>query len=101
MNRLQRFWDSDLAWSWRHTPTAMFATVVSVLLFLGAFGAPWLAPHNPFDLASIDLFDALLPPAWDADGKMTYLLGPTVRDVIYSLHCSMALESPYSSVSPQ
>ncbi len=72
---LARAWDSDLAWSWRHTPVAVVATVLFVLLMVGAFGAPWVAPHNPFDLASLNLIDALLPPAWDANGQATYLLG--------------------------
>ena len=87
MNALKRFWDSDIAWSWRHSPTAMFGTIVTIILFIGAFGAPLLAPHNPFDLASIDLFDALLPPAWESDGKLTYLLGTDSqgRDLFSSL----------------
>lgn len=87
MGALHRFWDSDVAWSWRHSPVAMFATLMTLLLFVGAFGAPWLAPHNPFDLASIDLMDALLPPAWETDGSSTYLFGTDSqgRDLFSSL----------------
>ena len=87
MSALKRFWDSDVAWSWRHTPTAMFGTIVTLILFIAAFGAPWVAPHNPFDLASIDLFDALLPPAWEESGKLKYLLGTynQGRDLFSSL----------------
>ena len=33
------------------------------------------APHDPFDLATVDLFDALLPPAWAEGGDPRYLLG--------------------------
>ncbi len=75
MNAFQRFWDSDIAWSWRHSPVAIFGTVMTIVLFIGALGAPWLAPHNPFDLASVDLMDALLPPAWQSEGQLNYLLG--------------------------
>lgn len=87
MDALHRFWDSDISWSWRHSPVAIFATIMTILLFVGAFGAPWLAPHNPFDLASINLMDALLPPAWEADGQSTYLLGTDSqgRDLFSSL----------------
>ena len=87
MSALHRFWDSDLAWSWRHSPVAVFATIMTILLFVGAFGAPWLAPHNPFDLASINLMDALLPPAWEADGTLSYPLGTDNqgRDLFSSL----------------
>jgi peptide/nickel transport system permease protein len=27
---LARFWDGDLAWSWRHTPVAMVATFLLI-----------------------------------------------------------------------
>ncbi|AMD44274.1 ABC transporter permease [Bordetella holmesii] len=72
---LKRWWDSDLCWSWRHAPVAMCATLVLVLMLVGAFGAGWVAPHNPFDLVSVELLDALLPPAWDGNGQGKYLLG--------------------------
>lgn len=87
MNRLAHFWDSDLAWSWRHSPVAIFATLMTLILFVGAFGAPWIAPHNPFDLASVNLIDALLPPVWEQNGLSTYLLGTDSqgRDLLSSL----------------
>jgi len=37
--------------------------------------APWVAPHNPFDLRTLNLSDAFTPPAWEAGGRSTYLLG--------------------------
>ncbi len=87
MNRLRHAWNSDLAWSWRHSPVAIFATLMTLILFVGAFGAPWLAPHNPFDLASINLIDALTPPVWESAGFSTYLLGTDSqgRDLLSSL----------------
>ncbi len=72
---LAKFWDGDLAWSWRHTPVAVVATVILLVMLVGAFGAGWIAPHNPFDLATIDLMDALKPPVWHQDGTAKYLLG--------------------------
>ncbi|AMG90051.1 ABC transporter permease [Bordetella bronchiseptica] len=72
---LKRWWDSDLAWSWRHSPVAMVATLVLALLLVSAFGARWVAPHNPFDLTTVELLDALLPPAWSDNGQPQYLLG--------------------------
>jgi peptide/nickel transport system permease protein len=84
---LARFWDGDLAWSWRHTPVAMLATFLLTGLLVAAFGAPWIAPHNPFDLATIDLLDALKPPVWLADGTTKYLLGTDSqgRDMLSAL----------------
>lgn len=84
---LARFWDGDLAWSWRHTPVAMLATFLLIALLVAAFGAPWIAPHNPFDLATIDLLDALKPPVWLDDGATKYLLGTDSqgRDMLSAL----------------
>ena len=53
----------------------MSATLLLIALLVAAFGAPWIAPHNPFDLATIDLLDALKPPVWLAEGTTKYLLG--------------------------
>ncbi len=58
-----------------HSRTAMLAAVVALLCLSGAALAPWLAPHNPFDLATLDLADSHLPPAWMADGRAAYPLG--------------------------
>ena len=84
---LARFFDSDLWWSYRHTPVAIAASVVTLILFIGAFGAPVLAPHQPFDLATLSLNDALMPPAWVEGGQLTYPLGTDDqgRDVLSTL----------------
>lgn len=84
---LARFFDSDLWWSYRHTPVAIAASVVTLVLFIGAFGAPVLAPHQPFDLATLSLNDALMPPAWVEGGQLTYPLGTDDqgRDVLSTL----------------
>jgi len=71
----ERFRDSDLAWSFRHSPVAMAAAAVMLLILGGALFAPWIAPHNPFDLASVSLLDARNPPAWIAGGSWDYPLG--------------------------
>jgi peptide/nickel transport system permease protein len=60
--RLNRYWDSDIAWSYRHSPVAVAASLVALTLVLGAVLAPWLAPHNPFDAATLDLMEGFTPP---------------------------------------
>jgi peptide/nickel transport system permease protein len=62
MNRLARMWDSDIAWSFRHSPVAIVATVVALIIIMGAVLAPWIAPYNPFDSASLNLMDGFTPP---------------------------------------
>jgi peptide/nickel transport system permease protein len=75
MNTLARLWDSDVAYSFRTSPVAMVAFVVALLLIFSATFAEWVAPHNPFDLATINLLDASKPPAWDADGERKFIFG--------------------------
>ena len=72
---LQRFFDSDLWYGFRTSPMAITALVIAVLCVGSATLAQWLAPHNPFDLATLELSDARLPPAWLEGGQAKYLLG--------------------------
>jgi peptide/nickel transport system permease protein len=87
LNSLAKFWDGDLAWSWRHHPVAIVATLALASMLIAAFGADWLAPYNPFDLASIELMDALKPPVWSVEGTRQYLLGTDSqgRDLLSAL----------------
>jgi peptide/nickel transport system permease protein len=49
--------------------------------------ANFIAPHNTQDLATLELGDARLPPAWVAEGKTSYLLGTDDqgRDILSAL----------------
>jgi len=84
---LARAWDSDLAYSFRRSPVTVAAALLTLMCVGGALGAPWLAPHNPFDLASLNLLDAFTPPAWSAKGSATFLLGTDEqgRDVLSTI----------------
>lgn len=37
--------------------------------------APFIAPTNPYDLSSIDIMDAELPPSWMDEGDERFTLG--------------------------
>jgi peptide/nickel transport system permease protein len=73
--RLARWWDGDVAYSFRRSPVAIGAALVAFVLIFCAVFAEWVAPHNPFDLATINLLDASLPPAWQDGGNPKYWLG--------------------------
>lgn len=70
-----RLGESELWQSFRRTPLAIAAAALALLCVGMAVLAPWIAPHDPFDLASLDLLDARLPPAWLEGGSTKYLLG--------------------------
>ncbi len=69
------------------TPRAMFAALLLALFAIVSVGAPWLAPHTPFDPATVSLIDSMTPPAWLADGSWTYPLGTDDqgRDILSTL----------------
>ena len=62
------------------------AFIAFVFIFCAVF-AKWVAPYNPFDAASLELMDSLLPPAWSAEGSTKYLLGTDDqgRDILSAL----------------
>jgi peptide/nickel transport system permease protein len=72
---LARWWDSDVAYSFRHSPVAIVAALVAFVLIFAAAFAQWVAPHNPFDLATINLMDASLPPVWQEGANAKFWLG--------------------------
>ncbi|MES2959835.1 MAG: ABC transporter permease [Pseudomonadota bacterium] len=84
---LQRFFDGDVWHSFRSTPVAIGAAMVAFALVFCALFAGWVAPHNPFDLATLELSDARLPPAWIEGGSSKYLLGTDDqgRDILSAL----------------
>jgi peptide/nickel transport system permease protein len=97
MSTLARVWDSDIAYSFRQSPVAIGATIVALVMVLSAVLAAWVAPHNPFDLATLNLLDASLPPAWEEGGQPQFLLGTDDqgRDVysaiLYGMQISLAI----------
>ena len=84
---LARAWDSDVFYSFRRSPVTIAAAVVALLCVGGALFAPWIAPHDPFDMAAINLMDSFVPPFWTSQGKVIYLLGTDNqgRDVLSAI----------------
>ena len=73
-----RWWriaDSDLWWSFTHSPVTVAAAAIAAAIIGAALLASFIAPHDPYDLASVSLLDATDPPAWLDGGNWTYPLG--------------------------
>jgi peptide/nickel transport system permease protein len=94
---LRRFLDSDMFYSFVGSPVTTTSAAITLLLVAAALAAPLVAPHNPFDPASLSITDSLLPPAWSHDGTSTYLLGTddqgrdVLSTIIYGMRISLSV----------
>jgi peptide/nickel transport system permease protein len=70
-----RFFDSDIWYSFKKSRVTVVATCVTLLIITAAIASPLIAPHTPFDPATLDLMDAFTPPAWFEEGSPKFLLG--------------------------
>jgi len=84
---LRRFLDGDIFYSFKRSPLVITAAAIFLVIVLAALFAPWVAPHNPFDLRTLNLLDAFTPPSWTDRGNKTYFLGTDDqgRDVISAI----------------
>lgn len=84
---VRRFFDSDLWYSFTRSPVVVASAVVTLVLVGAAVFAPLVAPHDPFDLATIDLLDSEIPPLWLDGGDPRFLLGTDAegRDILSTI----------------
>jgi peptide/nickel transport system permease protein len=94
---VRRFLDSDLWYSFTRSPVIVVSAIVTLVFVGAAVFAPLVAPHNPFDLASIDLLDSFIPPIWQDGGDPRFLLGTDdqgrdiLSTVIYGARISLGV----------
>lgn len=72
---IRRVLDHDLWWSFTRSPLTVAAALTTLAFVLAAVFAPWVAPHDPFDPATVFLMDAFTPPVWVEGGDPRFLLG--------------------------
>jgi peptide/nickel transport system permease protein len=86
-NFWQRWWHSDLGYSFRTSPFAIGAALIAAVCIFCSVFAGWVSPTNPFDLAMLELGDSRLPPAWMEGGSTKYVLGSDDqgRDILSAL----------------
>lgn len=96
-SRFGQFLQSDFFYYFIRNKTVVISFIIFVLFVLLALFAPILAPHNPYDLAMIDIMDSELPPVWLEDGNSKFLLGTDeqgrgmLSTMIYGLRTSLAI----------
>ena len=98
---ISRWLDSDVGHSFRSSPVAMMAAAIALVCVFCAVFAGWVAPHNPFDLKTLELSDARLPPAWLPAGSSKYLLGTDDqgRDILSALMYGARISLAVGAVS--
>jgi peptide/nickel transport system permease protein len=81
------FLDSDFVHGFSRSPVAIVSTLVALSLICAGTFAPWIAPHDPTDLASLSLLDSFKPPwpASDADWLNPLGTDSQGRDVLSAI----------------
>lgn len=75
-NALRRYAiENELLYLFLRSRIAQLATLIALVMLSAAALAPLLSPTDPYDLASFDLLDSLLPPAWSEGGDSRFVLG--------------------------
>ena len=85
---LRRAADSDIWWSFKSSSLTVVAAAATLFIIVVAFLSPVLAPHTPFDPATLSLSDGLKPPVLlSPDGEWAFPLGTDDqgRDVLSSI----------------
>ena len=87
MDAVRRFLDGDVFFSFKRNPLTIAAAAIVVVCMFAAVFAPWVAPHNPFDLKTLNLLDAFTPPSFTGRGNPEYFLGTDDqgRDVLSTI----------------
>ena len=86
-SRITAIMQSDLFSRFRTSYITVIATAVTLLIVLAAVLAPWIAPHDPFDVSTLSLWDSELPPVWAEGGDPRFILGTDNqgRDVLSAI----------------
>lgn len=74
-SRTASFFDNDVVYSFIHSGITIGAAVVAIVIIAAAILAPFIAPHDPYDLRTLSILDSHNPPAWLDGGDARFLLG--------------------------
>lgn len=86
-SRAAAFLQSDIFYRFRSSKITIAAFLITLFIVMAAILAPWIAPHNPFDVSTLSLWDSELPPVWTEEGDPRFLLGTDNqgRDVLSAI----------------
>ncbi|RKT27870.1 peptide/nickel transport system permease protein [Roseovarius halotolerans] len=86
-SRIAAILKSDIFYRFRTSYVTVAAAIVTLCIVMAALLAPWIAPHDPFDVSTLSLWDSELPPVWVEGGDPRFLLGTDNqgRDVLSAI----------------
>lgn len=70
---------SDFWYALLTSPGTVVSALIILVLVIFCIFADWLAPHTPFDPATISIMDSQLPPALMQGGDPRFLLGTDMQ----------------------
>lgn len=78
---------SEFWYQFLSSPVTVVSTIIIVLIVLACVFANWVAPHTPFDPATLSIMDNNLPPAWMSGSDPRFVLGTDIqgRDVLSAM----------------
>lgn len=87
LSRWQEFKRSHVYHSFVSSKVAMVSLTVFTLFVVLAVMAPIIAPHDPYDLATLDIMDSEIPPVWQDGSEERFLLGTDAqgRDMLSTI----------------
>ncbi len=83
INRIRsEFWYQFLS-----SPVTVVSSIIIALIVLACVFANWVAPHTPFDPATLSIMDNNLPPSWMSGSDPRFILGTDIqgRDVLSAM----------------
>ncbi|MEM7745976.1 MAG: ABC transporter permease [Pseudomonadota bacterium] len=86
-SRLKQFFQGDIWYSFTRSPVVVLSAIFLIATFFAAVFAPWVAPHDPFDLASLDIMNSFMAPGEESFGGEVFWLGTDDqgRDVLSTI----------------
>ncbi len=93
MKLWKRFRQSYFLYSFLRDPVAMGSFLILAVLTMTAFGAPVIAPHDPYDTTTINIMDSELPPVWMENADQNFVLGTDAqgRDMLSTMLYGMRI----------
>ncbi len=78
---------SEFWFQFLSSPVTVVSAIIIVVIVLACVFANWVAPHTPFDPATLSIMDNNLPPAWLTGSDPRFVLGTDIqgRDVLSAM----------------